>query len=101
MAFLLLAQNFGPFAACSAGGMPLAASSNRTFFFYLKIDPHLGVFGFCSKALFLSWWSHCCHFVISATDNMFQLQIKVVLYSSDVTDMCSVVKCKQSSFIDH
>ena len=27
--------------------------------------------------------------------------VKVVLYNIDVTAMCSVPKCKQSSFIDH
>ena len=27
--------------------------------------------------------------------------VKVVLYNTDVTAMCSVPKCKQSSFIDH
>ena len=27
--------------------------------------------------------------------------LKVVLYNIDVTAMCSVVKCKQSCFIDH
>ena len=31
VAFLLLAHNCGPFAARSAGGMPLAVSCRRTF----------------------------------------------------------------------
>ena len=37
VAFLLLAQNCGPFAARSAGGMPLAVSRRRTFLFNICI----------------------------------------------------------------